>query len=170
MQRPTSVAVIGWLAVGFGSLAVLSGLFGFLASLAMPDFNAVSPKPDDAPLPFRLMFGMFDYFRILAAVQAIVGGLTIWAGAEFLRLRAWARAFLEGILWLVLAYTIAFGVFWIWSIGSMMDGADSPLLPAMMAAMGVVSFLMFAIPAVIVIRVLRGPTVRQAMVSGPART
>lgn len=168
MQRPTSMTVIGWLAVGFGILAVLSGVLGLTISLLVPELNQ-GPPPSDMPAPFRLMSRLFNFFWVLAAIQVFGAALMIAAGAGLLRLKAWARTTIEVFAWLGLAYNLGFGVFWVWSLSAFMQGipkeAAAAAVPGVMMVFGVVMIIAFSIPLVIVIRVLRGPTVRAAIAS-----
>lgn len=174
IQRPTAITVIGWLYVGFGLLMALGGAFGLVMSFAMPTPHTDLSTQPDMPAPFKLMSHLFDYFWVAAGVQLLVAVLMIVAGAAFLKLKPWSRPVLEGVAWAGLLYDIGFGVFWIWGVSSM--GARNP--PAGQApetaffagflAFGVVLILAFAVPPIVVIRSLRGATVRQALTSAGA--
>ena len=161
MARPTSVTVIAWVYIIFGALMTLSGVFNLLMSFVMPIPPPTAAQVSQMPPPFALMTRLFDFFPLIAALQVVVGTVMIAAGAAFLRLRSWARAVIEVIAWLGLAYTVTFGVFWIWSLSSMM--ADVP-----MVAFGTVMIIAFSIPGIVIIRVARGPVVRQAIAAAAA--
>lgn len=171
--RPTSITVIGWMCVVFGLLGALGGVMTVLTTSVM-SFPLAPPSPDELqgiPAPFRVVLQLFDYVRLLAAIQLALAVVLIAAGAAFLRLRAWARAAIEAMAWLAIAYHAAFGVYWAWAMSAMsalMSGAPDappnfrPML-MIMTGFGLVMILVFTIPIVAVIRVLRGPVVRQAL-------
>lgn len=167
-----AVTVLGWLFIGFGAFAVVGGFFGMLMSWVMPFPPAdLMSEMADAPRPFQLMFGVLRYFGVIAAAQLVVGAVMIWSGVAFLRLRPWARAVLEGIMWLAVLYTVAFGGFWVWMVHGMWrqaprgaEGASS-FFPVFIA-MGVMSFVVSLVPLGAILYVLRGRTVRGAFRPG----
>jgi len=169
MQRPTSVSVIGWLAVIFGGMAVLSAVMILTVSLLVPEMrDATPPESSDMPAPFRLMSYVFRYFWVLAVIQLGAATLLISAGVALLKLRAWARTTIEIYACFGLAYNLAFGTFWLWSIASMMkvvpeEAGTAATMSIVMMVFGALMVVGFSIPLIIVIRVLRGATVRTAI-------
>lgn len=165
-SRPTAVTIVGWLYVAFGALSVFSGIFGLVISLMLPDFGAPGEMVDGPP-PFRIVMSVFDYFGLLAAVQIVAASAAIWGGVAFLRRRAVGRAILEGITWLALIWIVGFGVFWVWVVMSMWSSTPaepaSVIFPAFIA-LGVVMVIGMAIVVAVILRVLRGPAVRGAMI------
>lgn len=171
MSRPSSVTIIGWLAIVFGILMIFSGTFGLLV------FSLTPVRPSDQPVggvpePFVLMAKIFDYFGVLAAVQIAVATIMIASGAAFLRLRSWARTALEVLSWLALCFLVSFGGWWLYAatfIGS--AASELPELPAVVTtaffsvlmAVGIVNFVVFSVPVVVTLRVLRGRAVREAV-------
>ena len=171
IQRPTSVTVIGWLYIGFGILGLLSGVLftamSFLMRSTMTGAQMPPPSPDE-PAFFRLMTSMFDWFWLFGVAQVVVMSLMIWSGAAFLRLRAWARTVVEIIAWLGLTYNVGFGVLWCLTLLSMTqnvprDSTYVSAFPWIMLAMGIVMIIAFSIPLVVIIRVVRGRVVRDAI-------
>lgn len=163
-----SVTVIGWLFVGFGALALLGGVFGAIVSLSFPFPDEPAAKMADAPLPFQVMSRLFGYFWLLAAVQIVVAIAMIWSGAAFLRLRPWGRTVIEGITRMALVYNLAFGAFWIWLVAAMWSeapaGADAATIVfPVFISFGAVMIAAFSVPMVVILRVLRGRTVRDAL-------
>jgi len=173
-QRPTSVTVIGWLFIIVGSLAALGGVFGLAMSLAFPmpapDLSAVS----QTPAPSRLMAGLFDHFMALAIGQLVVAAIMVASGRAFLRLRPWARPVFEVLSWLGLVYTLGFGAFWVWGVLAMGrtpgEAAGGPGVAFMwvFVGFGVLLILLFAVPPILLIRALRGRTVREALAQASA--
>src|SRR5689334_5381064 len=119
MQRPTAITVIGWVYVGFGILMIFSGaLFSLVAVQIAPASHAMAADPHEL-VPFRLMDQFFRYSPLLVFAQFIVATLLIVSGAALLRRRSWARPLVEALAWLGLAYVLAFGTFWLWSVVSL---------------------------------------------------
>src|SRR5712691_13348262 len=154
MERPTSITVIAWVFIGFGILALLTGLFGLAISFVSP---TPSPTPQEAahmPAPFQLMSSMFNFFWLIAGLQLASGALMIWAGVAFLKLRSWARAVLEVFSWLALAYNLCFGVFWVWSLASMTrqvphEAGPAAAIPYIMMIFGIIITIAFSLPVVV---------------------
>jgi hypothetical protein len=166
--RPTSVTVIGWLFVGFGALALLGGIFGTIMSFLIPFPDEPAAKMIDAPPPFRLMSRLFDYFGFLAAAQVAVAIIMICSGVAFLRLQSWARTAIEAVTWLGLTYNLAFGAFWIWAVVTMWrevpaEAGEAAMFFPVFIAFGAAMIVAFSIPPIVIIRVVRGHTVRTAV-------
>lgn len=162
--------MIGWLFIGFGALALFSGVMVAIASVMMPMPARPPAKMFDAPLPLQWMSRAFEYFTVIAAIQIIVAATMVWSGAAFLRLERWSRTVLEIITWLALTYVIAFGAFWLWTAASMWSVAPSDAGPMNLAfplflAVGAMMIVGMAVPLVVIIRVLRGATVRGAFLT-----
>jgi len=166
--RPTSITVIGWLFIGFGVLAMLGGVFGAIMSFLIPFPDEPAAKMVDAPLPFRLMSRLFDYFALLAGIQIVVATAMIWSGAAFLRLRPWARTVIEGLTWIALVYDLAFGAFWIWAVAAMWSESapaadETTIFFPLFISFGALMIAAFAVPMIVIIRVIRSRTVRAAL-------
>lgn len=167
-MRPTAITVIGWLFIGCGALAILSGAFAVVISIVAPPPAEPPAKTADAPLPFQIVGRIFDYMGLLGAVQIVIAALMIWSGAAFLRLRAWARTVIEAITWLGLLYTLSFGAMWIYLVSTIWREAEAApdamnVFFPMFIGMGAAVILSFAIPLVVILRVVRGRAVREAL-------
>jgi len=129
------------------------------------------PFPPNAPAQFRLMAVVFEYFGIIAMLQVAFGVFVIFAGVQFLKLQAWARTALETVSWLGLLYIVGFGIFWLISWTSMttmagpgnVQGRAPAALQVIGTVMGIVVLSVFAVPTIIVIKVLRGKPIREAV-------
>ncbi|NDY43089.1 hypothetical protein G3N55_09575 [Dissulfurirhabdus thermomarina] len=176
--RPTSVTVIAWFWIANGVLLVLGALMGLAVRSVVPEMPMGAPVglPPDVAGVMGEMETLFRHVRAISVVQGLLGVLAVVAGAAFLRLRPWSRGVLEGLSWLSLLSTLAFGVFWMrgWSV---MTGAAAPG-PGMpvdmdtfrwvgLVAGGVIT-LLFAVPFAVVIRYLRGATIRAAVAGDSA--
>jgi hypothetical protein len=165
-SRPTSVTVIGWLTVGVGVASILSAAGALLVTSAMPPFT---PEPDTSGIYFPNW--PFEHMVALSICQVGVASIALISGAGLLRLRAWARTTVEVLAWASLVGLVAFGVVWLRTATSMTShlpkDAGVPNLGPVFVAGGVVAMIMFVIPTLVVIRVLRTATVRAAVQPGP---
>jgi hypothetical protein len=150
-QRPTSILVIGWLAIVWGGLAVLGNIQGLgLAALMHLE------RPDMA----RKVYAR--WFVALLVTQLIASVLAAWAGWAFTQCRNWGRTTLELLVWLGLVSIVGFGIYWCGTVLSM--GLKPPdQHDYKMVAFGALVCLFFAsIPGVVLSR-LRSDDVRRAM-------
>ena len=178
-KRPAAVTALGWIFIAVGALMVLSATFGLFTSAimmrAVPQ-GEIPPFPKEAGWAGVVFTLVFRYFGVLAAAQIAAGVFTIVTAASFLKLKAWARTTLELLNWMELAYLIGFAILWVTVWISMSaeiphETAQGALFPsglfgafgAFGAVMGVVGILVYAVPTGIVIWLLRGRTVRGAM-------
>lgn len=151
-KRPTCVTVIGWAWIVLGGLMAMSSA---MVGLTVLSWNDELLAPPDAPFLLRS-------FPLLVAAQALVGVSGLFAGVQFLKLRAGARTALELLTWLLLVYLAVFGAWWLFSWTSMAAGrADG--FGLMGALMGVFITAVYGIPVVIMLRYLRGAKVASAM-------
>jgi len=183
-KRPTAVTVLGWIFIAGGALMLIGGGLGLVSFTIMGDLMRASPPPISESDPWPLRFisaSLFRYTGALCLLQLLVATLTIISAANFLRLRAWARAALEAITWLGLIGAIGFGIFWVtWWLGMTAristEFADSglampiPGFTAFGAIAGSLGTAFYAAPCVLLIWLLRGRTVRQAMDPHPPPT
>jgi hypothetical protein len=171
-QRPASVTVIGLISILTAGLSILSAPLGLVMFLLMkPMGGPWTSMPADAPWGFRLMWRMFPYLMVL---QTLVAVFALAAGIQFLRLRAWARTAFEVMYWLALIWIVGFGVYWVatWlSVTSTFPEQGGPPFPPHFfrvfgAIVGAVVTAFSAVPCGVIIWLLRGSTIRQAMVGG----
>jgi len=165
-SRPTAVTVIGWLFVGGGVLTALGGVMGTVMSLLVP------PAPRSAATthlgqqaPFQILAYVTEHMLVFVGAQLLFGAVVAVCGFAMLRLRAWSRSVAEAITWLALAYILAFGTFWVWSVASMglFNGPEHlRAFGLVFLFFGAIMCLAFAIPPIVIIRVLRGSAIREA--------
>lgn len=162
-STPLGIRIVAWLAILAGGWSLLGSLAAFVLAWTLPP-----PDPVDAPVPVRLLYGIFRYAKVLVVLQAVLAVVAVWAGVGLLRLRASARAVLEGMSWLGLLYVVAVGVFWWLAWTSFPDlPQDRPELGQAaewmeIALMGV-TLLLMAVPAGLSAWYLRQPGVRALM-------
>lgn len=89
---------------GFG-LAI----FHFMSKMD-PD-GQFPPSTKDMPPEFSQFMSFFQYFSTLAILQIAMAAFSIFAAIQFLRLKPWSRNYFEAVNWLIVAWAVAFGVF-----------------------------------------------------------
>lgn len=172
-KRPTSVTVIGWIFIVVAVLMILGGAMGLVAfSFIHPSGGStVPPMPKDVGRTFAVMSIVFQYFGLLASLQIVFAIFILIAGIQFLKLRAWARIALEIVSYLGLIYTVGFGTFWVvsWiSVTSRFPVAESTVGPPALfnifgAVMGIVVIAVCVVPLIVIIKFLRGETIKEAV-------
>ena len=130
-----------------------------------------SPPLEEAPGAFGVVAILFKHFDLLALFQINLAVFIIIASIYFLKLHAWARTALEVVSWLGLTYIVGFGIFWLtaWISASVsMSGGKAPSSESLVfgifgAVMGVVVIAVYATPLIVIIKFLRGKTIREAV-------
>ena len=164
MARPTTVTVIAWVWIALGILAALSGAF-HVSFPAIVHEMAAQRAPDNAP-----EFDIVVWLAIpLGLVEFGVSGLAIVSGAYFLRLRAWARTCLEALSWVALIFFACSGVgsvalFLTKVLGNQHGFHVGTIFAIFWCAFALVFSAAFAVPFGVMIKALRGKTVRDALV------
>jgi len=167
-SRPAVVTALGWLFVAGAGLMMLSAMGGLAASVLMKGMG-----PEDMPAGAEAP-AFVRYFSVLCVLQIAFAAFVAVAAAYFLRLRAWARTALEAATWVGLAWVVGFGVFWVvnW-LGRTSQVSAEPGraagFSAFGAVVGTIITLVFVAPCVIVIWLLRGRQVREALAAAERR-
>ncbi|MSR06595.1 MAG: hypothetical protein EXR93_05960 [Gemmatimonadetes bacterium] len=164
--RPVAVTIIGWLAVAFGLLTVVSGVMGLLAAGDMPPMAEMALDPNVA-FPSWL----FKHFWALSAVQIVIAAIGVIAGAAFLKLRPWGRTTLEGLTWFCVVSALGFGGLWvvnaIFMTAKLPADPSLPVPPGLFVMVGLVTTLVMAAPMLVALYFLRSKPVRAAMEPAP---
>ena len=177
--RPVMLTVLGWIWVALGGLFTLISLFVATAFLLMPgEFAPRFPEgADESDMPSMAMIEWaFGHFEKILVLQILVPVAMLLGGVFLLRRRAWARALLEGISWLGMAYTLLFTGWFIyhWLASTAVGPTDTAVDPAlpffrfMGVAAALLSVLFYAGPLGVLIWMLRHRTVRGALGRGAA--
>lgn len=156
-QRPTSVTVIGWAAVGLGTLSVFSAAGALLISTFMPPIETFPTQPGQ-----YFPTWPFAHMRAVAAGQILLAACAAATGFAFLRLRPWSRPALEVYAWVTLALLLAFSVTWVRTASSM-GQAGEPFPMGLFAVGGLIPMAAFVAVNIVVIRTLRSREVRAAL-------
>jgi len=116
MNEHQTVTVIGWIWLGLGVMAFVSGVGGFLVS-------TITGLPT-SPLPMRSvpMDFLWQHYREGAAAQAIFAPFVVFTATMFLRRHSWARVVLQMLSALMLAWVVCFGAIWLGALASVTSG------------------------------------------------
>jgi hypothetical protein len=159
------VTIIGWLAFALGVLAAVLAVMGLWVSPSMAAIGAM-PREPGVTFPYWL----FQHFAVIACAHLVLALTAIVAGFALVRLRTWARAWLEGLAWLSLAWVLGFGALWLRTAVSIAKrlppNAGLGVPPVLFVGMGAFVVIFTLIPIIYVIRVLRGRQVREVMAPG----
>lgn len=112
---------------------------------------------------------LFTHFKVLAGVQVILAIFTLIVSIQFLRCREWARMVLEAFNWLAAVFTVCCGVFFAvvsQRMFSRFPSKEAGYFPVVFILMSVAMMVFYIGILGIVIKVLRSPTVRDAMIKG----
>jgi hypothetical protein len=145
--------VIGWIFIASALLVIVLGVKGFT------DFTI---KKQTAWGWGVAPSGLIDMVRGVIAIFVII------ASIQFLMLRRWARTALEVIAWLGLVYVVGFSIFRLIMlittslISSMWvsEGGASYPFGIFLAVMISVVAICCAVPLIVIIKLLRGKTIR----------
>jgi hypothetical protein len=175
-DRPASVTIIGWIFIGVAGIMIFSGTTGMISFACMKQAEGKNylPMPEGLPGHLKIMWGIFRYFDSLAIIQILFALFVIIACIYFLKLRAWARAALEGISWLGLLFVAGFGIFWVtsWinatSGMAVAEGATGPppIYGLIGIVIGVTMMAIWAVPLVVIITFLRSIGMRETFTHG----
>ena len=137
-----------------------AALGAFVGSLLMGQMADAYLRTQQETMP-SFMRLIVKLFPILAVAQIGTGMLAMYAGYHFLNLKPWARTFLEGFSWFFVVFILGFGLF---SVYMMTTQHVPPKFAIFEAVMAVASISVYGIPIGIILKFLRGKTVRDAMI------
>jgi len=176
-ERPAAVTALGWIFIAGGAVIILSAVMAHLTRALLGEGSLQEPllplaaDLDLSPMRFieKNITGHSDVLRLLAIIY---GAFVILNGAYFLRLRGWARHFLDAIslqcLVLVLGLRVLWTIIWLGVTGAFPNpGLPIDALRITGVAVSLLLTLIYAAPCVVLIWLLRSPTVRQAMLPHP---
>ena len=138
-NRRACVTVIGRFWVAVGGLMCLSAITALCVPLMTGQLLEV----------YREASGIFKFFPILLPIQFAMGILGIISGVSFLKLKSWSRPILELLTWVSLILVTVGGTYWIRTIG----------------LVGIIFIGIYGLALGIIIRYLRGNTVKNAMIN-----
>ena len=163
---PACVTVIAWFWIIIGVLMAFSGLMGALAFTLMSQIPHSHIKTHSTEFFQSSVFlFVFRHIVIFAILQIFIAILSIIAGINFLRLRAWARTILEIISWLGLTFTVSFGAFWLFNCRIPSENI-SFISNIFGVGLRIFMLVIYSVPLVVIIKFLRGMTVQIAIREG----
>ncbi len=145
VKQPICIIIIGWIWIVLGTFIGLSGASNII-KFHLADILFISP----------LLF-------LFPLVPIGVGIFIFMTGASFLKLRPWSRRALEVITWLYLFFLFGFiPLFAIWR--SLMQWySDESFFTFGNVALYLLSASVLGLPAIIMLKFLRGKTVKDAI-------
>lgn len=169
IARPAGIAAIAWLWIAGGILLLISALLTWAVLSLFGSALPTSIAPGGVPADLELMNTLLSNMGVLVWTQVAIGALSIYAGAQFLKLRPWARTAIEVLTWVSLVYVIVNGVYFLYMWESMVTDLSKQMLmdsDALRITGYVTVFtltVIFAVPLGFMIKYLRAPVVRQAI-------
>ncbi len=169
-KKPKTVNVIGWTFTIFAVLLVLSGTMGLWLSYL---FNKMPSLYEEVLLELPVMLKsnvhLIESIELFAILQIVFGIFILLISIYFLKLYYWARIALEIVCWVGLVFTIIFCVLAVFiSFGARTLIADRPLpsidATYLLIVVNVVISLLFIIPVIILIRILRSKIIKDAFI------
>ena len=167
--RPAGIAAIAWLWI-VGGILLLIGAFLTWAVLSL--FGSSLPASvsfGGIPVEIEAMNALQSHGGVLVWTQAGFGALSIYAGAQFLKRRAWARTVIEALTWVSLAYVLVNGVYFLYTWEAIATDLSKQLMmdSGALRIVGYVTMVtlttVFAVPLGVMLKYLRSPVVRRAI-------
>ncbi|MDI6808792.1 MAG: hypothetical protein QME66_07410 [Candidatus Eisenbacteria bacterium] len=172
-RKPTGLVVIAWTWIITGTYMVFSGVMALASSSFVSQIPFMVGIPGEIGPGFGLLMNIIRHFALFAMAQIAMAAIIIASAVALLKLRPWARTVIEVMSWLFLvsvAGSFLFGIF-VWSAMTRQLPHDEVSLN--MGHLRVAAFMMVffvtlacAIPLGVMIKYLRGETVRDAVHKG----
>lgn len=159
---PVCVTVIGWSWIIIGIIVGVSNLIALLYYLTNKPIIVTS---HDAHLG---ILNTLIFFKLLAIIQVGLAVFGLISGINFLRLKAWSRKSLEVLTWFLL-FSIA-GVIIVRVINEFTVASSNSQIRFATRNMFIGIFMLgcYGLPLGIMLKFLRGDTVKTAMIIGAA--
>lgn len=167
--RPAGIAAIAWLWIVGGILLLISALLTWVVLSLFGSALPTAGAPAGVPAGLDLLSALQGQIGVLVWAQVAMGVVSVIAGAQLLKLRAWARTAVEVLTWISLIYVIGNGVYFLtlWdSIAADLSKqlmVDSDALRSTGYVTMVTLTVVFAVPLGFMLKYLRAPVVRQAI-------
>jgi hypothetical protein len=173
-SRPLSIPVIGW------STIMASVIMIAVDAMSLFSFNTLDSLNLDAsmlsqyvPQGMKKVMDLYSYSRVWTCYGILFFGFALFAGIQFVRLRAWGRKALEIVCWVGMfnAFVDTALSFVIWknmqdTLSMVMRGAGGSQY-SFINPLGfftiVLGFFLWVIPSIGMVIYLRRPVIRQAV-------
>jgi len=165
-KKPLSVKIIAWIFIVLSALLILSTSIGlieinyiFSRIVSLTDIARGLERynfPQFAKTVYIIFFMYINpmfWFFLLTYVFIFISGI------QFLRLNEWARRSLEIICWLSLVYLVGISIF----IGLTILYSQIAIFNLFTVFIAISPLVIYGPPTIIIIKFLRGDTVRNAM-------
>lgn len=168
--RPRAVRYIAWAWILTGVINGLGAAVGWLSAGLLQGLESGGALTPHSAAALGLAGAPAGHAFWPALGQLALAVLAVAAGIDFLRLRRWARSALEALCWLSIVY-LGIGIvhwwrFWdAFAASGSVGGITVDLAPYRTSGLiiGSACIAALAVPLGVMIRVLRGRTVREAL-------
>ncbi len=169
-RRPLSVTIVGTLFLAIAIVMVLSSLWGLLTfDLFRPMGQEMLYLSEDAPWGTTFVLIIARHYDVVFLLELVFAIVVLIVSIQFLSLRAWARTALEIMCWIFLGIGIV-SVVGLWVhvglvplYGRGTSAYTRWLVLGLLGICGVIVLVMYIVPLVVLIYVLRTRTVRDAV-------
>lgn len=161
MNGRQTLTLIGWIWVGLGALAFVSGIGAFLVS---------SSRSGTTPLRFPVRSAVMDFmlqhYHQWAAVQVCLAVFIVFTAFMLLRHQLWAKFTIQFFSAAFLTWIVLFGIYWVRIISAMTSSDSGPwffflAVRILMSVAGIASMGTFAFAFGLCIWALSRPAVRE---------
>ncbi|MEE9615067.1 MAG: hypothetical protein V3W31_09015 [Thermodesulfobacteriota bacterium] len=175
-ERPTSVTVIAWIFIVVSVLAIIFGglgllLFALVGQMGVEGGQAATAAGEHVSVhvlgPFKDLTPIFRTLAVIQIVQIGVGLFVMLSAVYLLKLKAWARTVLEVVSWLGLL-KVGLSAAILYQLRDALPELKVEGLPIDVVSISLVGnftiMLIMAASLVVIIALLRGKKVREAVV------
>ncbi len=111
-RRHIAITIIGWVYILGAVFTLLAGSLGFMTYANIQQMRKLLLPPGEFQDTAFLRF-MVRYVLPVLVLQIPISLFVAITGAQFLKLKAWARTVLEVLAWILAAYIVVSGIFWL---------------------------------------------------------
>jgi uncharacterized membrane protein len=161
MNGRQTVTMIGWIWVGLGALAFVSGVGAFLVSSKQ---SSIPPLP--FPVRSAVMDFMWQHYHQWAAIQIVLAVFIVFTSVMLLRRQLWAKFTIQFFSAAFLTWIVLFGIFWLRIMSTMASSDSGPqffflVVRIFMSVAGIATMGTFAFACGLCIWALSRPAVRE---------
>jgi len=172
--RPISIPVIGWSTIIASVIMIAVDAVSLLSFNTLDSFNLdASMLRQYVPQGVKKVMDLYSYSRVWTWYGILFFGFALFAGIQFVRLKAWGRKALEIVCWVGIfnAFLDTTLSFLIWknmqdTLSMVMRGAGGSQY-SFINPLGfftiVLGFFLWIIPSIGMVIYLRRPVIRQAV-------
>ncbi|MDQ2980604.1 MAG: hypothetical protein M3R62_15455 [Acidobacteriota bacterium] len=111
-ERPRAVMIIGWIWFALAAILAAKSLLDLVVWRVLRPAVPLLVQLGGQAAPSRIFNPLLAHLTEIKLAQALAWASVAVAAFHFLRLRRWARAAIQAISWIGLAYVCCVGVVW----------------------------------------------------------